>query len=55
MAKGPVDGTRSPSGMRRRIGLVLSVLAVTMGMLTPWVGGPVISEAGAAQAKASSS
>jgi hypothetical protein len=55
MAKGPVGWARSPRVMRKRIGLVLSVLAVTMGMLTTWVGGPGISAAGAAQAKASSS
>jgi hypothetical protein len=55
MAMGPVDGSRNPRGTRRRIGLFLSVLVVTMGMLTTWVGGPSISAAGAAQAKASSS
>jgi hypothetical protein len=55
MAKGPVDGTRSPSVMRRRVVLVLSVLAVTMATLTTWVGGPGISAADAAKAKASSS
>lgn len=55
MAKGPVDGVRNPRGTRRRIGLVLSVLVVTSGMLTTWIGGPGLSTAGAAQAKASSS
>jgi hypothetical protein len=55
MAKGPVDGSRSPRGVRRRFGLVLSVLVVTMGMVTTWVSGPGMSAAGAAQAKASSS
>jgi hypothetical protein len=55
MSKGPVDGSRSPRAMARRMGLVLSALAVTVGTLTTWVGGPGISAAGAAQAKASTS
>lgn len=55
MAKGLVDGSRGPRGMRRWIPLVLSVLAMTMGLLTTWVGGPGILAAGAAQTQASSS